>query len=252
MRDVPDPLYRCFYHGAGDSASYDPCRLVEWQFIRANDRGRWDDPLDEYRVLYTADSERGALIEVLAPLRPNIRDVEQIAAIDDGDDSTTSAELLRAFQDRATRAMKARLAPRLISRISAQRGPQLYDVLQGASRTEIETTFGLETGSLKTGAFSTSDITLTRAVSRFIYETTGAVGIYSTSAEDGDGYTVSFFETGHNTQTLRIGSGLTFAETHRALDSSHLASALEYLGMFAGPIDPLPSDSGAGATEAAL
>jgi len=40
----------------------------DWAYVG---RGRWDDPLGAYRVLYAAESRLAAFVEVLAPLRPD-------------------------------------------------------------------------------------------------------------------------------------------------------------------------------------
>ncbi len=115
----------------------------------------------------------------------------------------------------------------------------MYDVLLGASRTDIEQHFSLGLGSLKTGDFAARDIDLSRAVSRFVYEQTGAVGIFSTSAEDGSGYVTVFFETGRLTGVLRIGEALTCEASRRASTCTNaLEDALSYLGIVRQPPEP--------------
>jgi hypothetical protein len=230
MRPVPNELYRCFYVTSDDSGSFDPRRLAAWEVIRSNDRGRWDDPSDEFRVLYTAGTEATALIEVLAPLRPSKKTVDAVDTIEDPDDPSSLEDHHQQRREQARRAVDARLAPRFMALLRTPVGPQAYDVLHGASRTDIEEHLGLEPGSLKTGDFATRDIGFTQAVSRFVYDQTGAVGIYSTSAEDGNGYVTVFFEDGQSTGVLRIGEDLAYEESRRASTCTEaLEDALAYL-----------------------
>ncbi len=60
---VPDaPLYRV--------ARYvDPLDWPAWEFAGQN---RFDDPIREFRVLYTAERIYTCFIEILAPLRPDL------------------------------------------------------------------------------------------------------------------------------------------------------------------------------------
>ena len=61
---LPSRLFRI-------STDVDPIKLTPWSYIVIKQPGRWDDPDNEYRVLYTADDEVGAYVEVLQDMRPN-------------------------------------------------------------------------------------------------------------------------------------------------------------------------------------
>jgi hypothetical protein len=226
LRPVEAELYRCFYVAENDSGSYDPRRFVAWDFIR-----------DAYRVLYTAGSEFTALVEVLCALRPSKKTVEAIAAIEDPDEAPPE-EPMRYARDVALRAANERLKPRYIACLLTRGAPFVFDVLHGASRSALEAAFGLDAGSLKTGDFATRNLAFTRNVSRYVFEKTGAVGVYSVSAEDGDGYVTAFFEDDRLNGKLRIGEALMVEGTRRALTADSLRAALAYLNI----LSALPDD----------
>jgi hypothetical protein len=61
---LPERLYRT---GRSPNGLY----LVGWDILRRQERGRWDDTGEDYRVLYCSDSIVGCFVEVLADLREN-------------------------------------------------------------------------------------------------------------------------------------------------------------------------------------
>jgi hypothetical protein len=230
MRAIGPELYRCYYVGhRGSRGRNDPCHLVDWDIIRKNERGRCDDPRDKYRVLYTADTELTAVIEVIASLRPSLKTIRKLSEIEDTDDTQDEHELISAFQKQAQKATQETLETRYTALLTTDANYPVYDVMHGASRTDIERQFGLT--KLKTGFFNSMPIEEARAVSRFVFESTSAVGIYSTSAEAGDGYVTSLFEAGHNSNTLRVGT-LDLTWTERTLSKDLIVGqAMEYLGI---------------------
>ncbi len=52
---------------------------------------RWDDPSGEYRVLYASSSPFGALLETLAPLRPDLRLTAELEGIAGSDQEYVTA-----------------------------------------------------------------------------------------------------------------------------------------------------------------
>ena len=66
----------------------DPWAWPDWS--QANVDGtfgnRWDDPEGAYRVLYASSSRFGALLETLAPFRPDLGVVEGLREIEGGDE----------------------------------------------------------------------------------------------------------------------------------------------------------------------
>jgi hypothetical protein len=64
----------------------DPTRFTDWRYLANAPHRRWSDPENEYRILYTADAEVGAYVEVLQDLRPRNEALELLDKIeDDGD-----------------------------------------------------------------------------------------------------------------------------------------------------------------------
>ncbi len=62
---------------------------------------RWDDPEGEYRVLYASSTRFGALIETLAPFRPDLAVVAGLSEIDGEADSIEAGTVPREwFEDR--------------------------------------------------------------------------------------------------------------------------------------------------------
>jgi hypothetical protein len=207
LRPINAELYRCYYFCDDGSslkldASLDPRRLVPWVHVLANERGRWDDPLDKYRVLYTADSEVTAFIEVLVDLRPSIKTIHGLAAIDDADDGLSEEDLAEEARLKSQRAAQARLQLRYMALLTISTEHLLCDVMHGVARSELEQYLRFAPNTLKTGDFSIVNTKLTQSVSRFIYAKE-VVGIYGASSEAGNGYVVSLFETGENTGVLR-------------------------------------------------
>ena len=94
------------------SRSVDPCTLPSWTNVLAGERGRFDDPHDEFRGLYASTSPAGALTEVLADLRPRFDRMLQIAMIEGEDEVGRGARLDMVAMVRA--AMEARLTGRYL------------------------------------------------------------------------------------------------------------------------------------------
>jgi len=77
---IPSRLYRV-------SRVPDPAALPAWEYAD-DDRtfgNRWDDPHGRYRVLYTADSRIGALVETLQDFRPSLTMLSRLSAIEHDD-----------------------------------------------------------------------------------------------------------------------------------------------------------------------
>lgn len=77
---IPSRLYRV-------SRVPDPAALPSWEYA-GEDRtfgGRWDDPNGRYRVLYTADSRIGALVETLQDFRPSLKMLARLREIEHDD-----------------------------------------------------------------------------------------------------------------------------------------------------------------------
>jgi hypothetical protein len=69
----------------------DAWALAPWTYAGPDNTfgNRYDDPLGEYRVLYTADARRGAFLETLARFRPDLTLVAELAGIDDDEEFPT-------------------------------------------------------------------------------------------------------------------------------------------------------------------
>lgn len=183
--DLPNYVYRVSW---GD----DPLRLPEMRYIQERP-GRFDDPDLRYRVLYTADKMAGAFVEVLASLRANKSNYDDLAAIGGEPDDLSPME----------QAIDEYLEPRSASLLIAPRAA-FVDVVHPESRSMVEE--ALKLTGLKSGDFLASDITLPRRASRVLYEA-NANGIAAPSAEAAGAqvqvYTYNFFEDGTLTGELR-------------------------------------------------
>jgi hypothetical protein len=188
---APNVVYRV-------SRSVDPCLLPSWENIRVAERGRYDDPLDEFRPLYAATTPVGALTEVLADLRPRVDRMLEIALIGDDEDRDDARHDLIAT---ARAAMNARLAGRYVAEIEiAGDGAGFVDLGAGVSRSRIE--LELAVGRLKVGDFTGQDRTLSRRAARAIFED-GHPGLIAPSAEDAHALAVAIFETGRESNEFR-------------------------------------------------
>ncbi len=137
----------------------------DWHYATADGTfgNRWDDPNGEFRVLYASSTAFGALLETLAPFRP---DLEQLATLEEIDDDHLhveagtvpsswleqrwigEAELTGSYVDVGTADTLAWLRPRLASR---------------ATELGIE---DVDAATIRLGA----PRTFTQAISRLIYE----------------------------------------------------------------------------------
>lgn len=62
----------------------DPWRWTPWEYaVNGRFDGRWDDPAGEFRTVYAGGSLVGCLLEVLAPLRPDLALAGALDAIDE-------------------------------------------------------------------------------------------------------------------------------------------------------------------------
>lgn len=178
----------------------DPLALPAWNHVRAAERGRYDDPLDVFRVLYTSTSQVGALTETLADLRPRFDCMRKIHEIQgDPERFGDVGEIISV----AAAAMKERLKGRYLAAIRVvDRGPPVFvDLAAGASRGQLE--YRLATSRLKTGHFTGRDRMLPRSASRAVFDA-GRYGLIMPSAECSCARTVALFETGHETNRYRV------------------------------------------------
>jgi hypothetical protein len=244
LQPIAAVLYRSYYVGddeaaTADEVQLDPRHLVPWPIIREDERGRWDDVegADEFRVLYCADSELAALVEVLASLRPRRDAYAEAAAIDEDVDSD---DLEQRARETAIRAMMTRLAPRYTAKLTTNRSDLVYDVMHGESRRQIEEHFVLDR-PLKLGDFTSGSHDFTRRVSRFVWTNTGAVGIYVSSSEAGGGWVTAIYEAEPQSGKLRPSLGVEWtARSSSREDAVH--AALQYLGVM-GPQNPSTATS---------
>ncbi len=208
--------------------SADPTKLTDWQHLARSEPGRWADPDAQYRVLYTADSEVGAYVEVLQDLRPRVQAVDIVECIeDDGEFGETLFSVEEAARERLRQYLIASLMTNVEDRI--------VECESSATRSEIEGRLFDEFGErrLKTGDCSSGDYKLTRRVSRLIYTSLDAegrqfAGVVAASAEHQPTKCFAYFETGRETNELR--GNLHVAHARQALDEeSSLIDALDYL-----------------------
>jgi hypothetical protein len=220
---VPTRLYRL-------SRNSDLERLTEWRFMANREPGRWDDPQHEYRVLYTADSEIGAYVEVLQDLRPSPGAEKMLAAIsDDGQFGEAIPGVVSAAYERLRQYYFGALIP------THPHEDIIVDVAASESRTELEARLKDDLGGrrLKIGDFSAYDYALTRRVSRCLYTAATTddrrfAGLMSASAEHRGTSCFTYFETGRETNELR--GRLTVHFTRQALDEDeHVRAAIAYL-----------------------
>ncbi|HEY0394444.1 MAG TPA: RES domain-containing protein [Candidatus Elarobacter sp.] len=190
---VPALVYRV-------SRSPEPRALPAWEHILSSARGRYDDPLDRYRVLYASSSPVGALIETVADLRPHYQRVAEIAAVADDEEDEDAAYARLLAQTKS--AMAARLAERYLSAMHVvDQGASFVDLAAGTSRSRIE--LEIDSGELKIGDLLGRDRMSARRASRAIYDK-GHAGLMAPSAEAGDASTVAMFEAAYDSNTFRV------------------------------------------------
>ncbi len=188
---VPQAVYRV-------SRTTDPLELPDWERLRVAERGRYDDPLDVFRVLYASMSKTGALVETLADLRPRFDRMRELQEIGGG---RLGREPFRDAIGRAAVSMRERLEGRYLATIRVvDRAPVFVDLAAGASRGRLE--YRARTTPLKTGQLTGRDRILPRFAARDVFDD-GYAGLIMPSAESSYAHTVAVFETGHRTGRFR-------------------------------------------------
>lgn len=219
--NIPSRLFRL-------SRYPDPTKLTEWRYLANAEPGRWSDPEGEYRVLYTADTEIGAYVEVLQDLRPRPEALDLLEEIEDDGafgDALTSVEA--AARERVRQYYFAALIP--------CSDDVIVNVAASSSRSEVESRLAddLAGRRVKIGDFSGGNYDFTRRVSRLIYTAMHDhdqqfAGVAATSAEHPPTHCFAYFETGRETDELRGRVAVHFVR--QALDEeSHLSAALAHL-----------------------
>ena len=219
---VPSRLFRL-------SRYADPTKLTDWRYLANAEPGRWSDPEGEYRVLYTADSEVGAYVEVLQDLRPSGEAIELLNEIeDDGDFGDTLGTLEGAARERLREYHLGALIP------GESDNDVIADVTAAASRTEIDVRLSADLGRrVKVGDFSGSDYDLTRRVSRLVYiarygDELRFAGLSARSGEHAPSLCFAYFESGRETNELRGKLHVHFVR--QALEEDdHVQTAIAYL-----------------------
>ena len=207
----------------------DPTKLTEWRYLANAEPGRWADPEGEYRVLYTADSEIGAFVEVLQDLRPRQAALDLVDTIeDDGEFGDVLSSVEAAARERLRQYYFAALMPRADDLI--------VDLEHAASRTEVEQRLADDLGGkrVKVGDFSAGDYGFTRRVSRLAYtsltnDDRPYAGVSARSAEHPPSHCYAYYETGRETEELR---GTVYPHfVRQALDEDkHVREAIAYIG----------------------
>ena len=184
----------------------DPRDFPDWCYLDPSHPGRWDDPIREYRLLYTSASVAGAFTEVLQDLRPQLsasRTAALLAAVendDDVDDRSVAIELNQAVVERLRYRRVGEIIP-------ASPSDRVARMLDAPSRTWLEekikgdpalaVVFRFE--RIKVGDLIGSNYLLCRNASRLIWQDeSGVVGIVAPSSELYDADCYSLFEIGAN------------------------------------------------------
>jgi len=207
------------------SRSPDPLKLTSWEYIRQGARGRWDDTVEDYRVLYCSDSEVGAFVEVLQDLRQDATALEMLEGIA-GDDETESsrAVLVRVrLQNRWSGVL-----------IPNQPEERVVDVHHGATRSFLESALGsvlidLDYPTLKVGDAIGSNRHVSRMASRLFYDAK-LNGVRARSAEHAPSEMIALFETHPVSGRVRV--GLVHESVTLALErGDKIFEAAMYLGL---------------------
>jgi hypothetical protein len=144
----------------------DPLVYPPWH-VAAAKAGRFDDPGDEFRVLYTAVQRVACFVETLAVFRPRLAFLDQARSLPDGDrgDDTPVLGTVPAGWHRE----------RLIGRLTAAPGQRWLDLRSHetilALRVELATTLtalGLDDFDLRVAVGSNRR--LTQTIARWAYE----------------------------------------------------------------------------------
>lgn len=221
-RTVPGRVFRL-------SRYADPTKLTEWRYLANAEPGRWADPEGEYRVLYTADSELGAYVEVLQDLRPRQAALDLVDAVrDDGEFGDILSSVEAAARERLRQYYFAALVPNADDLI--------VDLEHATSRTEVEHRLADDLGGkrIKAGDFSAGDYDFTRRVSRLVFISLTAddrpyAGVAARSAEHPPSHCYTYYETGRETDKLR---GTVYPHfVRQALDEEpYVRAAIAYIG----------------------
>ena len=196
IADLPAHLYRLHRGAASD--------FTLWEYIQPQS-GRWQDPNNEYRVLYFSDSKLGAYVETLQDLRPNGVTVSGVVGIiNDGGYPDFDFDMKTAIVEKLHNR-------RFSTFIPGHPDDVVVDLEESPTRTHLESipniaTILLRRGvtTLKNGDFSAGDYALTNAISRAIYEDVATFsGLRCRSAEERDATNYTIFETGHDTNVPR-------------------------------------------------
>ncbi len=218
---VPARLFRL-------SRSSDPTKFTEWRYLANSARGRWSDPESEYRVLYTADSEVGAYVEVLQDLRPRQLALDILKTIDDNGEFGDSIASVEA-------AARERLRQFYFTTLLTATEDLVVDLAAGASRTEIEARLADDLGGrpVKIGDFSGGDYDFTGKVSRLVFtavtdEQRAYAGLAAASAEHARTICFTYYESGRETNELR---GYLYGHTVRPalLEDAYVRAAIDHL-----------------------
>ncbi len=183
-----------------------PWELPSWErLLAATKRGRWDDPHDEFRVLYAADREVGAYVEVLQGLRARHSALAILDDVNDDDQLDPGLSELDA-------AIDDKLRHRIFHVYRAPVGDdirpgedRLVDVEGMLSRTALGSFLGAD---VKLGDVHGTDIDVTRQIARFVYEARDTdgwyVGVMSPSAEHPGTHCYNVFTRERDDVDLRI------------------------------------------------
>jgi hypothetical protein len=203
----------------------DPLVLTSWDYIRRNERGRWDDTEEEYRVLYFSDSAVGAFVEVLQDLRQNGAALAALTDIeDDGGDGDDVPTDMNTVSERLQSRYLATLLP-------TNPDERVVAIDHGATRSYIESR-GLGT-ALKIGDFIGTSRALSRATSRVLFDY-GARGICAPSAEHHPSLNLAAFETHSVSGRVRLNLTVMAADLALTLPDA-VISAAQYLGLLTAP-----------------
>src|SRR4051794_14682806 len=104
----------------------EPLAWPPWQFVG---EGRFDDPANEFRVLYASEQRRGCFAEVLAVFRPGLTLLARLRALPDSVDGDPSLEAGHLPADWR--------AKRLIASLAVPRNQKVLDLRDRAVREHL-------------------------------------------------------------------------------------------------------------------
>jgi hypothetical protein len=179
-------------------------------------------------VLYTADSEVGAYVEVLQDLRPRQTALDLLEAIEDDGEF---GDLLSSVEA----AARERLRQFYFATLLTSPEDLIVDLAAGASRTEVEKRLAddLAGRAVKIGDFSGGDYDFTGKVSRLVFTAVAGDGrpyaaLAVPSAEHHGTICFTYYETGRESDTLR---GYLYGHTVRPAlaEDACVKAAIDYL-----------------------